>query len=109
LPPDNTAGEQGDEGTFFWWTMIGLFWTAWLLAARRLRGARAGGRRRAASRSTFDLVLADIRLADGDGFEILAHCRGASANSGDPDHGYATIETGIESRQGRRSICSPSR
>src|SRR5438128_1443771 len=45
----------------------------------------------------FDLVLADIRLADGDGFEILAHCR---------QHypqttvvlitGYATVETGIE-------------
>jgi DNA-binding NtrC family response regulator len=44
-----------------------------------------------------DLVLADIRLADGDGFEILAHCR---------QHyphttvilitGYATVETGIE-------------
>ena len=24
---------------------------------------------------TFDLVLADIRLQDGDGFEVLAHCR----------------------------------
>lgn len=46
---------------------------------------------------TVDLVLADIRLADGDGFDILAHCR---------QHypqttvilitGYATIETGIE-------------
>src|SRR4051794_40373808 len=45
----------------------------------------------------FDLVLADIRLADGDGFEILANCR---------EHhphttvvlitGYATVETGIE-------------
>jgi DNA-binding NtrC family response regulator len=45
----------------------------------------------------FDLVLADIRLSDGDGFEILAHCR---------EHhphlavilitGYGTVETGIE-------------
>lgn len=44
-----------------------------------------------------DLVLADIRLADGDGFDLLAHCR---------KHypqmtvvlmtGYATVETGIE-------------
>src|SRR5262245_55505864 len=44
-----------------------------------------------------DLVLADIRLADGDGFEILAHCRQ------EYPHvtvilitGYATVETGIE-------------
>ena len=45
----------------------------------------------------FDLVLADIRLADGDGFAVLAHCR--------KHHpgltvvlitGYATVETGIE-------------
>jgi DNA-binding NtrC family response regulator len=45
----------------------------------------------------FDLVLADIRLADGEGFEVLAHCR--------KHHpgltvvlitGYATVETGIE-------------
>ncbi len=45
----------------------------------------------------FDLVLADIRLADGDGFDLLAHCR---------EHypaltvilltGYGTVETGIE-------------
>jgi len=45
----------------------------------------------------FDLVLADIRLQDGDGFDILAHCR--------REHpsttvilltGYGTVETGIE-------------
>ena len=45
----------------------------------------------------FDLVLADIRLGDGDGFDILAHCR--------QNHpqlsvilltGYGTVETGIE-------------
>jgi DNA-binding NtrC family response regulator len=44
-----------------------------------------------------DLVLADVRLPDGDGFDILAHCR--------QHHpglivilltGYGTIETGIE-------------
>jgi DNA-binding NtrC family response regulator len=44
-----------------------------------------------------DLVLADIRLPDGDGFDILAHCRA--------HHpgvtvilltGYGTVETGIE-------------
>lgn len=60
----------------------------------------AGGRESAIKHlgeRRFDLVLADIRLADGDGFDILAHCR---------QHypqttvvlitGYATIETGIE-------------
>jgi DNA-binding NtrC family response regulator len=47
--------------------------------------------------SPFDLVLADIRLQDGDGFEILAHCR---ANHPDTSvvliTGYATAETGVE-------------
>ncbi len=47
--------------------------------------------------TTFDLVLSDIRLQDGDGFEILAHCRASR-----PDTtvvlitGYATLETGVE-------------
>lgn len=47
--------------------------------------------------TAFDLVLADIRLQDGDGFEILEHCRQSH-----PDTtvilitGYATAETGIE-------------
>jgi DNA-binding NtrC family response regulator len=45
----------------------------------------------------FDIVLADIRLEDGDGFEILNHCR--------ENHpqvtvilltGYGTVETGVE-------------
>ncbi len=45
----------------------------------------------------FDLVLVDVRLPDGDGFEVLAHCR---------EHhpgiivvlitGYGTVETGVE-------------
>lgn len=45
----------------------------------------------------FDIVLADIRLQDGDGFEVLEHCR---------THfpgltvilmtGYGTVETGVE-------------
>ncbi|MCU0873175.1 MAG: sigma-54 dependent transcriptional regulator [Pirellulaceae bacterium] len=45
----------------------------------------------------FDLVLADIRLQDGDGFDVLAHCRDRL-----PEAtvilvtGYATAETGIE-------------
>jgi DNA-binding NtrC family response regulator len=29
----------------------------------------------AVSRKTFDLVLADIRLGNEDGFDLLAHCR----------------------------------
>ena len=45
----------------------------------------------------FSLVLADIRLGDGDGFQVLSHCR--------RHHpgvlvvlltGYATVETGVE-------------
>ncbi|MFT7643734.1 MAG: DNA-binding NtrC family response regulator [Pirellulaceae bacterium] len=45
----------------------------------------------------YDLVLADVRLPDGDGFGILKHCRTFS-----PDSivilltGYATIEIGVE-------------
>lgn len=47
--------------------------------------------------TTFDLVLADIRLQDGNGFEVLEHCRDRL-----PEAtvilitGYATAETGIE-------------
>ena len=52
---------------------------------------------RQVDRQTFDLVLADIRLQDGDGFDVLAHCRA--------NHpaltvilltGYGTVETGVE-------------
>lgn len=48
-------------------------------------------------RRGYDLALVDIRLGDGDGFSVLAHCR--------KQHpqmpvilvtGYATIETGVE-------------
>ncbi len=45
----------------------------------------------------FDLVLADVRLQDGDGFEVLAHCR--KHHPGTTVimlTGYGTIETGIE-------------
>ncbi|QDU95489.1 sigma-54-dependent transcriptional regulator [Lignipirellula cremea] len=50
----------------------------------------------------YDLVLADIRLGDGDGFDLLAHCRQKGA---DPPvilmSGYATVDTGVEAiRQG---------
>ena len=46
---------------------------------------------------SFDLVLADIRLQDGDGFDILAHCR---AKHPSPIvtliTGYGTVEIGVE-------------
>jgi len=48
-------------------------------------------------RSGFDLVLADIRLQDGDGFDVLEHCRRRR-----PDTsvilmtGYANAQTGLE-------------
>ena len=49
------------------------------------------------SQTNFDLVLADIRLEDGDGFDILSHCR-----KNCPDvpvvliTGYGTVDTAIE-------------
>jgi DNA-binding NtrC family response regulator len=44
-----------------------------------------------------DLVLADIRLADGDGFDVLAHCRKHYPHATVVlMTGYATVETGVE-------------
>lgn len=49
------------------------------------------------SQTKYDLVLADIHLEDGDGFDILAHCRATF-----PDMpvilitGYGTVDTAIE-------------
>src|SRR5262245_30241535 len=48
-------------------------------------------------RQAFDLLLVDVRLEDGDGFEVLDHCRART-----PQTlvilitGYGTMETGIE-------------
>jgi len=45
----------------------------------------------------FDLVLADVRLQDGDGFDLLAYCR--AHRPGTPVillTGYGTVETGVE-------------
>jgi DNA-binding NtrC family response regulator len=52
---------------------------------------------RAIDRKTYDLVLADVRLADGDGFEVLQHC-----NDNHPGvsvimiSGYGTVEMAME-------------
>ena len=49
---------------------------------------------------TFDLVLADIRLQDGDGFEILEYCReNQPATTVILLTGYGTVETGVEAIQ----------
>jgi DNA-binding NtrC family response regulator len=51
----------------------------------------------AVDRKAYDLVLADIRLADGDGFQILQHCRRTR-----PDTavimitGYGTVDSAVE-------------
>src|SRR6186713_3151921 len=45
----------------------------------------------------FELVLADVRLSDGDGFEVLAHCKRHYPHTTVVlITGYATVETGIE-------------
>ena len=45
----------------------------------------------------FDLVLADIRLRDGDGFDVLTRCRQSYPNASVILlTGYGTVETGIE-------------
>ncbi len=45
----------------------------------------------------FDLVISDVRLQDGDGFQVLAHCR---ENRPGLDvillTGYGTVDTGID-------------
>ena len=51
----------------------------------------------AVDRKSYELVLVDIRLGDGDGFELLAHCR-----QHHPDTsvvmitGYGTVEAAVE-------------
>jgi DNA-binding NtrC family response regulator len=58
--------------------------------------SRADALRQVDNRS-FDLVLSDVRLQDGDGFDVLAHCR-----KNHPETtvilltGYGTVETGVE-------------
>ncbi len=48
-------------------------------------------------RKPFDLVLCDVRLPDGDGFDVLAHCRSVRpAMIVILVTGYGTVETGID-------------
>ena len=51
----------------------------------------------AIDRKSYDLVLADIRLGDGDGFDILAHCReNRPATTVIMITGYGTVESAVE-------------
>ena len=44
---------------------------------------------------SYDLVLVDIRLGDGDGFDLLAHCRSKQpATAVIMITGYGTVEIG---------------
>jgi DNA-binding NtrC family response regulator len=53
--------------------------------------------RTAVDRKPYDLVLADIRLGDGDGFDLLAHCRkNCPATAVVMITGYGTVETAVE-------------
>ena len=53
--------------------------------------------RAAVDRKSYDLVLADIRLGDGDGFDLLAHCRkNHPATAVIMITGYGTVEAAVE-------------
>ncbi len=53
--------------------------------------------RAAVDKKSYDLVLADIRLGDGDGFDLLAHCRKTRpATSVIMITGYGTVEAAVE-------------
>src|SRR5262249_36020343 len=51
----------------------------------------------AIDRKVYDLVLADIRLGDGDGFDVLSHCRrNRPQTTVILLTGYGSVETAIE-------------
>lgn len=53
--------------------------------------------RRAVDRKPYDIVLCDIRLGDGDGFDVLAHCREKlPATAVILLTGYGSVESAIE-------------
>ncbi|HHK40887.1 MAG TPA: sigma-54-dependent Fis family transcriptional regulator, partial [Planctomycetaceae bacterium] len=63
-----------------------------VVEARTVQAARE-----ALAQEAFDLLLADIRLEDGDGFELLTLCRERyPATTVLLMTGYGTVETGIE-------------
>ena len=64
----------------------------------------------AVDKKPYDVVLADIRLGDGDGFDLLAHCRTACPRAAVILlTGYGTPDAAIEAVRAGRSISSPSR
>ena len=64
----------------------------------------------ALGRKPFDLALVDIRLPDGDGFDVLAHCReNYPRMSVILLTGYGTVESAIEAIRAGRSTFSLSR
>ena len=59
--------------------------------------AGCGSAVEASNRKSYDVVLADVRLGDGDGFDILAHCqREHPGTSVIMITGYGTVETAME-------------
>lgn len=51
----------------------------------------------ALDKKTYDLILVDIRLGEGDGFDVLAHCRRKSPSTAVVMiTGYGTVESAVE-------------
>ena len=70
----------------------------WLRARgyRVVEATSVSGARARLDQSQFDLVLCDIRLGDGSGFEVLAHCQEqARPATVILVTGYATVETAV--------------
>ena len=60
-------------------------------------GASCADAATSVNRKSYDVVLADIRLGDGDGFDILDHCRRNHPNTSViMITGYGTVESAVE-------------